>query len=70
MTTAVETAKLAWWKEPTKDQWIAWWAAWLGKAAEKVVIAPRRWFRNDDPSFNGDSYLTSADLIPSTWLRI
>ena len=19
-----------WWKEPTKDQWIAWWAAWLG----------------------------------------
>jgi len=30
MTTAVETAKLPWWKEPTKDQWIAWWAAWLG----------------------------------------
>jgi MFS transporter, SHS family, lactate transporter len=19
-----------WWKEPTKDQWMAWWAAWLG----------------------------------------
>ena len=19
-----------WWKEPTKDQWLAWWAAWLG----------------------------------------
>jgi hypothetical protein len=48
----------------------SWWAAWLGKAAEKVVIAPRRWFRNEDPSFNGDSYLTSADLVPSTWLRI
>src|SRR6266478_848106 len=30
MTTAVETAKLPWWKEPTKDQWVAWWAAWLG----------------------------------------
>jgi hypothetical protein len=30
MTTAVETAKLPWWKEPTNDQWIAWWAAWLG----------------------------------------
>jgi SHS family lactate transporter-like MFS transporter len=21
---------VAWWREPTKDQWIAWWAAWLG----------------------------------------
>jgi SHS family lactate transporter-like MFS transporter len=30
MTAAVEAAKLPWWKEPTKDQWIAWWAAWLG----------------------------------------
>ena len=19
-----------WWREPTKDQWTAWWAAWLG----------------------------------------
>jgi MFS transporter, SHS family, lactate transporter len=31
MTAAVETAgKIPWWKEPTKDQWLAWWAAWLG----------------------------------------
>ena len=21
---------MPWWKEPTKDQWLAWWAAWLG----------------------------------------
>jgi len=21
---------IPWWKEPTKDQWMAWWAAWLG----------------------------------------
>lgn len=48
----------------------SWWAAWLGKAAEKVVITPRRWYRNEDPSFKGDSYLTSADLVPGTWLRI
>ena len=28
---AVETIKpIPWWKEPTKDQWLAWWAAWLG----------------------------------------
>jgi len=25
-----ETARIAWWREPTKDQWLAWWAAWLG----------------------------------------
>jgi SHS family lactate transporter-like MFS transporter len=30
MTMGVETAQIAWWKEPTKDQWYAWWAAWLG----------------------------------------
>ena len=31
MTTAIETAgAIPWWKEPTKDQWLAWWAAWLG----------------------------------------
>ena len=29
--TAVETANnIPWWKEPTKDQWLAWVAAWLG----------------------------------------
>src|SRR5271155_1279804 len=31
MATAAEIAKpIPWWKEPTKDQWISWWAAWLG----------------------------------------
>ena len=24
------TAQVPWWKEPTKDQWLAWVAAWLG----------------------------------------
>src|SRR5271167_2886502 len=28
---SVETLKvIPWWREPTKDQWLAWWAAWLG----------------------------------------
>jgi SHS family lactate transporter-like MFS transporter len=28
---APDTVKpMPWWKEPTKDQWLAWWAAWLG----------------------------------------
>jgi len=31
MATAIGTVEtLPWWKEPTKDQWLAWWAAWLG----------------------------------------
>jgi SHS family lactate transporter-like MFS transporter len=31
MATAVEsTSTIPWWKEPTKDQWLAWIAAWLG----------------------------------------
>src|SRR5436190_11076863 len=28
--SATATHELAWWKEPTKDQWMAWIAAWLG----------------------------------------
>jgi hypothetical protein len=48
----------------------SWWAAWLGKAPEKVVIAPQRWYRTDDPALHGDSYLKSTDMIPSTWVRI
>ena len=30
--TAIQDAMkpIPWWKEPTKDQWLAWWAAWLG----------------------------------------
>jgi MFS transporter, SHS family, lactate transporter len=30
MSTAEAAVKIPWWKEPTKDQWLAWWAAWLG----------------------------------------
>jgi hypothetical protein len=31
MTTTADTAgKIPWWMEPTKDQWLAWVAAWLG----------------------------------------
>jgi SHS family lactate transporter-like MFS transporter len=27
---AAATNSIPWWREPTKDQWLAWWAAWLG----------------------------------------
>jgi hypothetical protein len=28
--TAEIPGQVPWWKEPTKDQWMAWIAAWLG----------------------------------------
>src|SRR5579864_7239901 len=28
--SAPASTQVPWWKEPTKDQWLAWWAAWLG----------------------------------------
>src|SRR6516225_6875436 len=28
--TAEMPGQVPWWKEPTKDQWVAWIAAWLG----------------------------------------
>jgi SHS family lactate transporter-like MFS transporter len=30
MSAIASVQSVPWWKEPTKDQWIAWWAAWLG----------------------------------------
>ena len=30
MEKALEVSQIPWWKEPTKDQWYAWVAAWLG----------------------------------------
>jgi glycosyl transferase family 11 len=40
----------------------SWWAAWLIKHSDKIVIAPLKWF--NDPSIIVD------DLFPKTWLRI
>jgi SHS family lactate transporter-like MFS transporter len=31
MTAVQDTVKpMPWWREPTRDQWLSWWAAWLG----------------------------------------
>ena len=39
----------------------SWWAAWLNRRADKIVIAPKRWFLT--------SYDTS-ELTPPDWIRI
>lgn len=40
----------------------AWWAAWLADNPNKVVIAPKRWFR--------DATLDCRDLCPPHWHRV
>ena len=39
----------------------SWWAAWLSRHVNKMVIAPKKWFNN-----NADT----STIIPQGWLRI
>lgn len=40
----------------------SWWGAWLNCHADKIVIAPARWFASD--KFN------STDLLPADWVQL
>jgi hypothetical protein len=40
----------------------SWWGAWLSLNPEKIVVAPKQWFRTDQ--------YDSRDLIPAEWIRI
>lgn len=40
----------------------SWWAAWLSEYQKKIVIAPRRWFNNNN--------LSIRDLISEGWIKI
>ena len=40
----------------------SWWGAWLNRNADKIIVAPRTWYR--------DTSYDTTDLIPEAWVRI
>ena len=40
----------------------SWWAAWLNKNQNKIVVAPSKWFNDKTYSEN--------NLVPKKWIRI
>jgi hypothetical protein len=40
----------------------SWWGAWLNPSADKIVVAPRPWFR--DPA------LDDSTIVPDSWIRL
>lgn len=40
----------------------SWWGAWLNANPDKVVVAPKQWFKSDTHS--------STDIVPDSWNRL
>ncbi len=46
----------------TANSSFSWWGAWLNPKADKIVIAPKRWF--NDPSMG------KAEIVPESWIKL
>ncbi|MBN9351771.1 MAG: alpha-1,2-fucosyltransferase [Chitinophagaceae bacterium] len=40
----------------------SWWAAWLNKNPDKMVVCPEKWFTTD--------FLNDNDIVPEGWIQI
>lgn len=40
----------------------SWWGAWLNNNSDKIVIAPQKWFNDDN--------IIQTDVIPKNWIRL
>src|SRR5215467_9578144 len=70
-SSAASAQQVAWWKEPTKDQWIAWWAAWLGWTLDAfdftiflLIMVPI------SQEFNVPLVAVTAVFTITLWLRL
>jgi Glycosyl transferase family 11 len=47
----------------------SWWGAWLSSNPNKIVVAPKQWFKKDAKWYDGESP-DAKDLIPERWIKI
>lgn len=40
----------------------SWWGAWLNNNSDKIVIAPEKWFNDEN--------INTCDLLPESWMKI
>jgi len=44
----------------------SWWAAWLNQNPEKMVIAPHKWYNNEE----AQRYFEKYSFVPDGWMKI